>query len=50
MGRGRLPENTVDRGQGEAMIHNLHQWDILSVGFPVHVRTTKCILQTPMPP
>ena len=51
-GRGLLPENTVrDRGQrkagGGAMIHTLHWWDGLSAGFPVHVRTTKCILQNP---
>ena len=29
------------------MIHTLHWWDGLSAGFPVHVRTTKCILQNP---
>lgn len=29
------------------MIHTLHQWDVLSSGFPMNVRTTKCILQNP---
>lgn len=29
------------------MTQILHWWDILSAGFRVHVRTTKCILQNP---
>lgn len=48
---GTEAESPRDRGQSEAgqgaMTQVLHWWDILSAGFRVHVRITKCILQNP---
>lgn len=48
---GMEAKSPQDRGQSEvgqgAMTQVLHWWDILSAGFCVYVRTTKCILQNP---